>query len=423
MNHSLSSCARSFGSSADDSRLSREQAPIPARLQARFLSKIYAIPAQTGPVNLTLLGLYLLFRRTALRIVIYRIPGGRALRPYLISMLRHNALSASVILSALFASTAAVVILELANSLADIYFSQQVAVSSYSSEPQRTLIDGLQCAEHPIRHFAYLELRKLVAENEQRRKEIFSDLKGKSWESISGECLKQLEQSYRVAQRRGQPAPTSSSPSAGSGTPSSSGASRPSASQGSRIPISQEPGFRPTQRTFLDTVADAPGLVNNANVSVTIPASATQLVPASVSNATSTAIAKVPAIFQRQVVARVPENIQQEAVHAKEEVQKVAQTAMEKWKSLTPALVKQTPYWRYLFDADLLAEVSKTVPDLDLDRWAASGRCSDCEASISLRRLLTSCRSKLSPVSSWLHSRRIATALRRPTSRRYSRAS
>ena len=294
-------------------------------------------------------------------------------------MLRHNALSASVILSALFASTAAVVILELANSLADVYFSQQVAVSSYSSEPQRTLIDGLQSAEPHIRHFAYLELRKLVAEDEHRRKEIFIDLKGKSWETVSGECLKQLERSYSIAQRRGEPAPSTQSPSGGA--PSSSGSSRQSTSNGSRIPISQEPGFRPAPLTLVDTVAEAPSIVNNVNVA--IPASAAQLVPTSVSNATSTAIAKVPAIFQRQVAARVPENVQQEAVHAKEELQKVTQTAMEKWKSLTPALVKQTPYWRYLFDADLLAQVGKTVPDPDLDRWAASGVCDICERYIS----------------------------------------
>ena len=174
------------------------------RLQNRLSLGIATIPALAGPVNLTLLGLYLLFRRTTLRFIIYRIPGGRVLRPYLMSMLRHTNLAVSVILSGLCASAAVLVILEFANSLADVYYSQPVGVSAYSSEPRRSLVDGLQSSEAYIRRFAYLELREVTTTDEKRRKEIFADLKGSSFEGISKECLRQLGTSYRTLQRRGQ---------------------------------------------------------------------------------------------------------------------------------------------------------------------------------------------------------------------------
>lgn len=45
-------------------------------------------------------------------------------RPLLLSMLRANHVTASVILTAFAASLAHVVILELANSLVDVYFTQ-----------------------------------------------------------------------------------------------------------------------------------------------------------------------------------------------------------------------------------------------------------------------------------------------------------
>lgn len=121
------------------------------------------------------------------------------------SMLRYTNISASVILSSLSASIAILVVFEVANALADVYYSQPVAVSAFSSEPRRSLVDGLQSSEAYIRRFAFLELKQLTTTDERRRKDIFSDLKGRSFEQVSKECLKQLGVSYRNLQRRGQP--------------------------------------------------------------------------------------------------------------------------------------------------------------------------------------------------------------------------
>lgn len=367
-----------------------------------------------GSVNLTLLGLYLLFRRSALRFVIYRIPGGRALRPYLMSMLRHTNLSASVILSSFCASTAILLIFEFANALADVYYSQAVGVSSFSSEPRRSLVDGLQTSDRYIRRFAFLELRDLSTGNERARKEIFADLKGRSFEHISRECLKQLGTSYRNLQRKGQP-----TAAAGSCRHSdlqhdgwradsvfqAANASAPtqgSSKTASRMPISSQPAFKPVQRTFLDQVTQAPEAILAtatgtsqavASSSAAHPVASTssaiaRIVPELVVASTSTALAQVPSIFQRQVAARAPEGLQQSAQQAQQvlldakqkveqaqqKAQKFEQTVLEKWKQLTPDRIKALPYWRYLFASQVQGQVSRCLPDADLDRWAATCR-------------------------------------------------
>ena len=100
------------------------QNPIPARLKMCFLTQASSIPSLVGGTQISLLGLYLLFKRSMLRLIIYRIPGGRLLRPVLLNMLRINNVSASVILAGFCASTTILLIFESANTLADVYFSQ-----------------------------------------------------------------------------------------------------------------------------------------------------------------------------------------------------------------------------------------------------------------------------------------------------------
>lgn len=86
--------------------------------------KVPTLPSLAASVNITILGGYLLFKRSALRFIIYTLPGGRLVRPYLLSLLRVNHVSASLILASFCASLASLLILEVANTLADVYFSQ-----------------------------------------------------------------------------------------------------------------------------------------------------------------------------------------------------------------------------------------------------------------------------------------------------------
>lgn len=157
------------------------QEAIPVRLQRRLLAKIPAIPPLAVSANVSLLGPYLLLKRPMLRFVIYTLPGGRLLRSYLLSLLRMNQLSAGLILAGFSASLAALAFLEVANSLADVYFTQvsksdvrsnaqhlpersldasgpivivctqPVVVSSFSTEPRRTLLDGITSSDPYIK--------------------------------------------------------------------------------------------------------------------------------------------------------------------------------------------------------------------------------------------------------------------------------
>jgi hypothetical protein len=166
------------------------------------------------------------------------------------------------------------------------------------------------------------------------------------------------------------------------------------------LPISSEPAFRPVQRTFLDQVTQAPEIalaaLSSTSQTVTDSSAAhpiastssaiTRVLPQPVLDATSTAVAKVPTIFQRQVANRAPESLQhgaqqaqqslaeakQKVEKAQQQVQKIEQTLLEKWHNLTPDRIKTLPYWRYLFEPQVQAQVSRCLPDADLDCWAAT---------------------------------------------------
>jgi nucleoporin NDC1 len=285
-------------------------------------------------------------------------------------MLRHNGLSASLLLAAFSASTAVLLVLELCNCLADVYFSQPVAVSSFSAEPRRTLLDGLSSSDPYIKRFAFIELRQLATSEEKRRIDIFTDIKGKSFESISKACLIELGQSYRNLQRRGQRAAgrsTAAAPAA-SVQPSAQGRSPHDAPE--RMPVTNENAFRPTQRSFLDSITQ-PGAPTPTIPSIPVPPKAQEAL-SKAKAAASSSLAKVPSIFQQKVEEKVPAAVTEAVVSATQTAKQAERNLLEKIKGFTPEAIRRTQYWRYLFEPLLRADVDRCLPDADLDRCAAS---------------------------------------------------
>lgn len=323
--------------------------------------------------------MYLLLRRPVLRVIIYRIPGGRATRPYLMSMLRHNGLSASLLLASFTASLAFLLVLELSNCLADVYYTQPVAVSSFSPEPRRTLLDGLTSSDPYIKRFAFIELHQLATGDEKKRIDVFTDIKGKSFESISKACLIELGQSYRNLQRRGQSAAARPTGSVSSSQASSSASNRPSSTGPDKLFISNENAFRPTQRTFLDSITQPNG-TKPVLPSVPVPPKAQEVLSKAKATATSSLV-KVPAILQQKAEEKLSPELKDKAVSATQVAKKAEQTLLDKLKGFTPENIKRTQYWKYLFESLLRSQVARCLPNTDLDYCAAS--CTRCPFGVS----------------------------------------
>lgn len=286
------------------------------------------------------------------------------------SMLRHNGLSASLLLASFTASLAVLLAFEISNCLADIYYTQPVSVSSYSAEARRTLLDGLNSADPYIKRFAFIELRQLATSDEKQRIEIFTDIKGRSFENISKACLIELGQSYRNLQRRGQTGGARPAGAAGSAASQAPRQSQMSQSGPERLPVSSENAFRPTQRSFLDAITQ-PGASTAAIPSVTVPPRAQETISKAKAVATSS-IGKVPAIFQQKADEKLPEDLKQAAANAVQAAKKAEQTFFERLKAFTPENVKRSQYWRYLFEPLLRADIERCLPNADLDSCAAS---------------------------------------------------
>ena len=104
------------------------------------------------------------------------------------------------------------------------------------------------------------------------------------------------------------------------------------------------------------------------------------LLPASISNSASTAVAKVPAIFRRRMQEKLPAEVQAKAaeVQAKaigvqDQVIAFEKRLLDICKAFMPQTVLNSNAWRHLFDPQLAHQVAKCMPNADLDCWATSG--------------------------------------------------
>lgn len=286
------------------------------------------------------------------------------------SMLRHNGLSASLIVTSLAASLAVLLVLELSNCLADVYFTQPVSVSSFSAEPRRTLLDGLNSNDSYIKRFAFIELRQLATSEEKKRIDLFKDIKDKSFENISKACLIELGRSYRTLQRRGQSAGARPTGSLAQSTSQATSQGRSSQNGPERLPVSSENAFRPIQRTFLDSITQ-PGASTSVIPSVPVPVK-TQEAISKAKVAATTSLSKVPAIFQQKADEKMPADLKEAASTAIQAAKKVEYTLFERLQSFTPNNIKRSQYWRYWFEPLLSADVERCLPNSDLDSCAAA---------------------------------------------------
>ena len=240
-------------------------------------------------------------------------------------------------------------------------------LSAFSSEPRRSLIDGIQSSDAYIKRFAYTELSQLCLTDATRRADIFSDIKHHAYDAISKTCLIELGHSYRNLQRRGKP-----KAAAASAGPASTSASRPPAKDVHAAPIIREPAFKPTVTTMVERLATGSLFTPPAIKAPALP----QLSPAVVKAATA-AVSEVPQILQQKLPGQVTHTAalvkaksvqaEQAVVQAKSAVVKAEKTAIDWWQTLTPASVARSAGFQHLFRPQLSADLARCLPNADID--------------------------------------------------------
>ncbi|ORY72611.1 nucleoporin protein Ndc1-Nup [Leucosporidium creatinivorum] len=260
-------------------------APIPARLKAKATTRAPLAIRSVLVANALFFSSYILLRQPILKLVVTSFLGSWA-RPYLYTMLRSNAAySFTLIARSLASSFLIFVVWEAAHVCFEVYATHPASVSHFSSNPNQCLISGLRSDDSYFQHFAYLELSTLTLTNPERRKNIFTDIKPDSargaWAEISRESLKLVGTELQRAKGRGRvAAPPSAAAAPLAGAPSS-----PSSSPS--VAIRNENVFKPTKKTFLDTLAAS-----------STPSAAPSAVSSAISSSVSAATSRVPSIFQ-----------------------------------------------------------------------------------------------------------------------------
>lgn len=313
-------------------------------------------------------------------------------------MLRANHVTASLILAALSASISFLLLVELANSLADVYYSQvcnffahdvfgpiklmriqPMLLSAYSADPRGSLVNGLRDGDPYIRRFAYLELAQVCSSDASRRIDMFTDIKTHTYEAVVKECLLQLGRSYRNLQGRGGN-PRSAAPLAARAT-GTGGSASPQDSH--RIPIAKEPAFAPSRLSGLEKIAS---WVNTLTGSQSSPSqTGTAIKAALVAPSAASALASVPPILQRRLpdaVKTAATTVDKKVENAQAIVQRAEKTVFDRFEALTPRSIAKSAGYKHLFDAQIAADVARCLPNADLDKSAAIALGSLLMASI-----------------------------------------
>ncbi|SCV69567.1 BQ2448_2587 [Microbotryum intermedium] len=297
--------------------------PIPQRLATRAQAGIPNVVRSVLASNALFYLTYIVLRRPILKFLVVNFAGPWA-RPYLYSLLKHNAAFSLTLASrSLMSSLLILGVWEAANVCFDVYASQvspswtegssPINISHFAISPNQCLLSGLRSTDLYYQvslicrqtvgiwalvltgwcwvrsqQFAFLELENITLTSPERRKAIFTDIKpdnarGGAWAEISRECLLLIGKELQRAKGRGKlpsPPPTKSNASASTSTSSHSGSS---------VPVRNENVFQPTKKTFLDTLA--------GSASTPAPTAKSSAVSTSSSSSTSTT-SRVPSIFQ-----------------------------------------------------------------------------------------------------------------------------
>ncbi|KDE03934.1 hypothetical protein MVLG_05626 [Microbotryum lychnidis-dioicae p1A1 Lamole] len=269
--------------------------PIPQRLAIRAQARLPTVMRSVLISNALFYSSYIVLRRPVLKFLVVNFAGPWA-RPYLYSLLKHNAAFSLTLASrSLMSSLLVFGVWEAAHVCFDVYASQPLNISHFSVNPNQCLLSGLRNTDAYYQQFAFLELENITLTSPERRKAIFTDIKADNsqrgaWAEISRECLLLIGKELQRAKGRGKvqsPPSTTSSPSTSTLTSSHSGSS---------VPVRNENVFQPTKKTFLDTLA-------GPSSAPAPTARSTGVLTTSSSLSTSTTPSRVPSIFQTPTTA------------------------------------------------------------------------------------------------------------------------
>ncbi|GAA96687.1 uncharacterized protein L969DRAFT_54550 [Mixia osmundae IAM 14324] len=238
-------------------RMQKIPSRIVSRLRARVPLALRLAISQTVVYSVC----HLTLRKPFLKLLIFRIPGGRHLRPWLHAFMRQNAVwSPSLIVRSLLAACLLHLAWALVHSLTDVYFSQTMAVSQFSPVPSRCIISGLVEANPHLKRLAYHELAHLVEISPPRRKQLFEDVASPpAFATLTRECLKLLGHTHQQAKVLQRASPAGSVAAA---TPGEGSLAKPSKAPIAlaKLPIQNTNVFQPVKPLFYERLigSDAP---------------------------------------------------------------------------------------------------------------------------------------------------------------------
>ncbi|KAK4058802.1 hypothetical protein OIO90_000248 [Microbotryomycetes sp. JL221] len=352
--------------------------PIPQRLTRAAVSKLPRVIRSTMLAYVFYVSLYTVARRPLLRLVVTSSLTSWT-RPHLYSMLRHNSLfSITLIVRSLASSAFLFAVWDVTNCCFEVYATQALLVSSFSSRPNQALIVGLRSSDAYYQHFAFSELATLSLTNPQRRKAIFTDIKADvskgAWADIATECLRVIGQELQRAKRKGQSERSSSSPQ---GTLSSSNRVNSSTSTQTgfnhhNATVKREDIFQPVKKTFFDKLASSTNdkiVPSNGTATSKAPG-----VSSAVSSSVSAVSSRVPSILQASQKEQGTTQDQQStsaSTTAQNDKAPVA-TVVRNVENLEQTLSSWVPrHWRgFLFSTNVKLVVASCVARNQMVVWA-----------------------------------------------------
>ncbi|CAH7689771.1 nucleoporin protein Ndc1-Nup [Phakopsora pachyrhizi] len=155
------------------------------------------------------LPLYLIVRRYVIRAIVFskyvHLMG--YIKPHLVMLIKFNsAFTLTSTIRLLMLNLFIVSIWEILQSCWDVYSTQPFDLSQFHSEPNRSLLEGIQSSDPRIQYHAFSELAHLSWNNPARRISIFKDIKTtpRILNLLIEECLKVIETVMTVVENRGQ---------------------------------------------------------------------------------------------------------------------------------------------------------------------------------------------------------------------------
>ncbi|KAG0147354.1 hypothetical protein CROQUDRAFT_656286 [Cronartium quercuum f. sp. fusiforme G11] len=166
--------------------------------------------------SVTFLPIYLVCRRYIIRAIVFSkyVQLTRFIKPHLVMMIKFNSIFTFttnirlVVLDLLMVSC-----WEVTQAFWDVYLTQPLAISQFSDEPNRCLLEGLRAVDPRIQYRALAELAQISWRDPARRVSIFKDIRSqpKIFNAIVDECISVIHVTQARVASRGQIVPTGKS--------------------------------------------------------------------------------------------------------------------------------------------------------------------------------------------------------------------